>query len=279
MKSIHLLLPFADPTLISSRNHRLRLLSAAKLQRPGTVERILGGECAMAAPFQFERRNQIDSILSAAIPCCSAREFSLPGQPPAIRCKVNLSTFRIIALLPPAPRWCAILAATRRRRHACSCAPTRPPGRLLRALTLLLLLLAPLPNRARPSTVRVPFRTVGSMILVEGQVNGHRITFLLDTGADKTIVSVKSYGNLQFPLRRVQRSKNAPGMTGESLRLPADLRFANHVWAGQRVSVMDLDDLKRILGIDLDGLLGEDILREFRSIRIDYHAHVIELED
>jgi hypothetical protein len=232
----------------------------------------------MAAPFQFQRRNRIDSILSAAIACCSAREFSLPGQPPAIRCKLNLSTFRIIAFLLPTPWRCAILAATRRRRHA-RCAPTRPPGRLFRALALLGLLLAPLPSRARPSTVRIPFRTAGSMILVEGQVNGHRITFLLDTGADKTIVSVKSYGNVQFPLRRVQHSQNAPGMTGESLRLPADLRFANHIWAGQRVSVMDLDELKRILGIDLDGLLGQDILREFRSIRIDYHAHVIELED
>ena len=29
----------------------------------------------------------------------------------------------------------------------------------------------------------------------------------------------------------------------------------------------------------LDGLLGEDILREFHSVRIDYRAHVIELED
>jgi hypothetical protein len=26
-------------------------------------------------------------------------------------------------------------------------------------------------------------------------------------------------------------------------------------------------------------LLGEDILREFHSVRIDYRAHVIELED
>lgn len=181
-------------------------------------------------------------------------------------------------VMAPAPWRCAILAAMR-RRHACRYVPTQPPGRLFRALVLLCLLLAPVPNRARPSTTRIPFRTVGSMILVEGQVNGHHITFLLDTGADKTIVSEKSYGDVQFPLRRVQHSNNAPGMTGESLRLPADLRFANHIWAGHRVSVMDLDDLRRILGIDLDGLLGQDILREFHSIRIDYRAHVIELED
>jgi hypothetical protein len=141
------------------------------------------------------------------------------------------------------------------------------------------LLLVPAPNRARSGVVRVPFRTVQSMILVQGSVNGRPVTFLLDTGADRTIISVKKYGDLEFQLHHVQRSLNGPGMTGESVRLPVDLTLANRLWVGQRVAVMNLEDLQKILGITFDGLLGEDILREFRSIRIDYHAHVIELEE
>jgi hypothetical protein len=80
-------------------------------------------------------------------------------------------------------------------------------------------------------------------------------------------------------LHQIQRSRNGPGMAGESLRLPVELALADRIWVGQRVSVMNLDDLKRILGISFDGLLGQDILRQFRSVRIDYHAHVIELEE
>jgi predicted aspartyl protease len=137
----------------------------------------------------------------------------------------------------------------------------------------------PLPNRARPRGLRVPFRTVQSMILVEGQVNGNHVTFLLDTGSNNTIVSTKTYGDVQFELHRIQRSRNGPGMAGESVRLPVELGLANRIWVGQRVSVMNLDDLKRILGLSFDGLLGQDILRQFRSVRIDYHAHVIELEE
>jgi Aspartyl protease len=152
------------------------------------------------------------------------------------------------------------------------------PGRVRQALVLLVLLIVPAPNRARSGVVRVPFHTVQSMILVQGSVNGRPVTFLLDTGADKTIVSIKTYGDLQFQLRSAQRRSNGPGMTGESLRLPVDLTLANHLWVGQRVSVMNLEDLQRVLGITFDGLLGEDILREFRSVRIDYHTHVIELE-
>lgn len=65
---------------------------------------------------------------------------------------------------------------------------------------------------------------------------------------------------------------------GESVRLTADVALANHLWAGQPVSVMNLEDLKQELGVNFDGLLGEDLLREFRSVRINYKARVIELE-
>jgi len=146
-------------------------------------------------------------------------------------------------------------------------------------VALLSLLLTPLPNPARPSAVKVPFRTVQSMILVEGQVNGNHVTFLLDTGSNNTIVSVKTYGDLEFRLHRAQHSRNGPGIAGESVRLPVELGLGNRTWVGQRVSVMNLDDLKGILGLSFDGLLGQDILRQFRSVRIDYHAHVIELEE
>jgi hypothetical protein len=36
--------------------------------------------------------------------------------------------------------------------------------------------------------------------------------------------------------------------------------------------LMNLDDLHQTLGIPFDGLLGQDMLREFRSVRVDYRA-------
>ena len=150
--------------------------------------------------------------------------------------------------------------------------------RFFRALLFLLLLLAPRANPANPGAVRVPFRTVKSMILIEGKIDEKRVTFLLDTGSNHTIVSVISCGGVPFPLRPAQRNGNAAGMTGESVRLPLNLTLADHTWVGQCVTMMNLDDLHQVLGISFDGLLGQDILREFRSVRIDYKAHVIELK-
>jgi len=149
---------------------------------------------------------------------------------------------------------------------------------ILGTLLFFLLVLAPTVNRANSRAVHVPFRTVQSMILIEGKIDEKRVTFLLDTGSNHTIVSVRSYGRVQFLLPRAQRNRGGAGMTGESVRLPVTLTLADHIWAGQCFSIMNLDELQQVLGIRFDGLLGQDILRDFRSVRIDYNAHVMELE-
>ena len=150
---------------------------------------------------------------------------------------------------------------------------------LSRALALLLLLLTPVPNPAHSGTVRIPFRTVQSLIVVLGKVNGNAATFVLDTGANRTIVSTEIYGNARFELQRMPHRQGAAGFAGYSLRRPADLGLGENVWIAQQVSVMDLEELKQMLHMDFDGLLGQDFLRQFRSVRIDYRARLIELQE
>ena len=157
-----------------------------------------------------------------------------------------------------------------------------PGGPVRRAVAALasLLALSAAPGPAKPTVLRVPFRSVQSMILVEGKVNGDPVTFLLDTGSVGTIVSHRIYSTTAFPLRRAQRNKEGHGINGESIAAQLDLQLGSHRWVARRVAVMNLDELSDILGVrHIDGLIGEDILRDFRSIRIDYHAHVIELEE
>lgn len=172
----------------------------------------------------------------------------------------------------------AISAAAACVNGVCRFGPVLTPAYVFRALLCFLLLLVPMPNRANPRGVRVPFRTVESMILIEGKIDEKRITFLLDTGSNHTIVSVRFYGNVLFPLRPAQHNRGTAGWMGESVRLPVELSLADHIWAGQWVTMMNLDELQKVLRIHFDGLLGQDILREFRSVRIDYSAHIIELE-
>ncbi len=158
--------------------------------------------------------------------------------------------------------------------------PPRAPKakKRLRLVVLALLLFVPLPNFAQPDVIYLPFRTVQSMILVQGKVNGKPVTFLLDTGATRTIVSAKVYGNVGYSLRLAQRAGQQPGFVGETVTLPVNLQLDRHTWLARRVSIMNFNGLSDVLGADFDGLLGEDVLREFRSVHIDYRNHQIELE-
>jgi gag-polyprotein putative aspartyl protease len=122
----------------------------------------------------------------------------------------------------------------------------------------------------------LPFRSIHSLILVDAKVNGNPATLLLDTGANNTIINAKMYGNVQAP--GIEAVSKGPGIVGHALRLRVDLEIAGRFLFSQPVSVMNLDDLPKRVGAQFDGLLGQDILRQFHSVRINYRARVIELE-
>ncbi len=147
-----------------------------------------------------------------------------------------------------------------------------------RMLVLALLCFIPSYNSAHSEIVTVPFRTAESMILVEARVNDNRVMLVLDTGANNTIVSPRAYGSLQFKLRGMHNNETGPGLRGDAVRLRANVALSNRVWVSQPVYVMNVDELTRRFGSPVDGLLGQDLLREFHAVRINYKSHVIELE-
>ena len=151
--------------------------------------------------------------------------------------------------------------------------------RLVCALALLFAFFAPALTPARPKPLRVPFRTSTSMILIEVKIDGRPMIFLLDTGSIGTIVSLKSYRTVPFSLRTIRRDPRSPGVVGDSVPVKLDLSLGGRTWYFQNVSLMNLDGLVDLLGIHVDGILGQDILREFRDVRIDYADRVIELEE
>ena len=145
-----------------------------------------------------------------------------------------------------------------------------------RGLILVFLLLAPLQALAQRRIVTVPFRSVDSFILVDAKIDGTPVRLLVDTGANKTILNAKSFCKTEMNVTRpVNRGA---GIVGNALRLRVDLEIAHEFMFSQRVSIMNLEELSRRFGIQFDGLLGQDILNQFRSVRIDYKRCVIELE-
>ena len=147
---------------------------------------------------------------------------------------------------------------------------------MLCACVLLGLGRAPTEDLARPRVVVLPYRSVDSYILVDAKIDGSPVKLLLDTGANKTILNASSFCKTE--LRVARPANRGAGIVGNAMRLRVDLELAHQIMFSQPVAVMNLEELSKSFRIPFDGLLGQDILNQFRAVRIDYKKHVIELE-
>ena len=145
-------------------------------------------------------------------------------------------------------------------------------------VVLLVLLAAPGYTGAQPA-VSIPFHTVNGMILLDATVNGKPAVLLLDTGANNSIVSQQAAGLATVQLRALQANQGSTGSSGDAVPRTIDLRLADRAWPFRRVLVMDLTDTSKRLGTRIDGFVGQDVLREFSSVRINYKTRTIELEE
>jgi hypothetical protein len=127
-------------------------------------------------------------------------------------------------------------------------------------------------------TFTVPFHTVGGLILVDGQVNGKPAVFLLDTGANNSVVDYRSAGYPNFKLDAL-RSTGGPGSSGDCFPGFVKISLEHRSWIGRTVCVMNLSDVSKRMGTKIDGFIGADLLATFSAVRIDYRAQTVTLED
>jgi hypothetical protein len=160
------------------------------------------------------------------------------------------------------------------------------PKRKLELLFMFLLLLfcgfyfmlAGICHAQERKTYTIPFHTVRAMILLDGQINGQPAVFLLDTGANNSIVDYRAAGFISFKLVPL-RSTGSTGAEGGCIMRDVKLSLEHRSWFGRKVCIMDLSDISRRMETRIDSFVGQDILSEFSAVRIDYKAHTVTLED
>jgi hypothetical protein len=115
------------------------------------------------------------------------------------------------------------------------------------------------------------------MILLDATVNAKPAVLLLDTGAEFTIISAQASGLSAAKLHTLTATKTT-GANGEYVKGRVDLILDKRHWIDREVLVMDLSESSKRLGTRIDGFIGQDLLREFSAVRIDYKHSVLELE-
>ena len=125
--------------------------------------------------------------------------------------------------------------------------------------------------------LELPFELIRSQdaIVVEATVRGRPATLLLDTGAATTVIASSLAGPSELPAARF--SDEGPGLEAQARWAEVPLALGTRLWPRRRVVVMNLDAVSRHYGRRVDGLLGQDLLREFGKVTIDFRAKRLSL--
>ena len=122
----------------------------------------------------------------------------------------------------------------------------------------------------------IPFelnRLFGS-ILIQAQVNGHPATLVVDTGSSHTILSSELLQVRLLGLEHADRPAKGSGYVGTAGWAKATIDVGTLRWADRRVLVMhDFQEISNSMKQRVDGILGEDVLKEFGSVVIDFKHH------
>jgi hypothetical protein len=122
--------------------------------------------------------------------------------------------------------------------------------------------------------VDIPFRLHQGMILVDATMDGaaRRMNFILDSGADETVLGNHVAEELGLILSGRERVRTVRGATYAGRAEHAHIRLgasAHPLRFSPRPLVIELARESRALGTRIDGLLGADFFQG-RTIRIDF---------
>jgi Aspartyl protease len=127
-------------------------------------------------------------------------------------------------------------------------------------------------------TVRYQQSRKFNAMLVIAQVNGKAAVLIVDTGSSRTMVSPELVANpnmsAKFPVSFPFARRSEVSSWAE-----ATLQVGWKRWKQHLVVVQDQAELRRIFGQPIDGILGQDILGEFRRVIIDSEHHTLTLEE
>jgi len=127
--------------------------------------------------------------------------------------------------------------------------------------------------KAVDSRSGIPFeanRDFGS-ILIRAKVNGQPATLIVDTGSSHTMLSSELLHVRPLALPRAAAPTKGSGYVGTASWAKAHLEIGRDRWEDRSVLVMnDFQEMSNSLKQKVDGIVGEDVLREFDAVVIDF---------
>jgi hypothetical protein len=127
----------------------------------------------------------------------------------------------------------------------------------------------------------VPFELNGQFgsILIQAQVNGRAGLLLVDTGCSHTVLSPAIVGVNPLFSPRASAPVKGSALTGVAAWARATIEIGTLKWSDRRVLVTDgFDEISKNMKQKVDGLVGEDLLKEFTCVVIDFRNRRLVLQ-
>lgn len=121
------------------------------------------------------------------------------------------------------------------------------------------------------TVVPSPFTLMSGLIAVEITIDGIPLRFIVDTGASHTILTRTAAGRLGLEAGSAspQAARGAPGTVAATPVPVRSFRWGQIELVDLTMMVVDMDNVCGLVGTDIAGVIGHDILSRFR-ITIDY---------
>lgn len=128
--------------------------------------------------------------------------------------------------------------------------------------------------------LELPFEidSAHSAILVRASADGKPVLLVLDTGASQTILAREVVRTAPPTLARSEFSSDGPGLRASGRYTEATLALGGRTWKNRSVVAMSMVEVSQAFGRRIDGLIGQDLLREFGRVTIDFRARTLRLE-
>jgi predicted aspartyl protease len=145
------------------------------------------------------------------------------------------------------------------------------------ALTVALALGA-FPHPADPVEIPFEYSRAFGLMLIKVEVNGKLAVMVLDTGSNETIVSPRLVIVKQASSKSAVAMAKGSGYSGAGVIATAFLRIGPANPKNCEILIVDLSDLSKSLGQEVDGILGMSVLKEFEIVSVDLRHHKLVLK-
>ena len=112
-------------------------------------------------------------------------------------------------------------------------------------------------------------------ILVEASVNGQPVVMILDTGASHSMFDASVFGLSEVQLQAARMKGRGLGLDADVVWRTADFEIGDEAWKQHPIEVADLHLLSKIYGRKIGGIVGQDVLRSFVSVQINYKGQCV----